>query len=147
MNTSAVPVLSATRIKRQYRTAEEKRQIVEETLATGVSVAVVARAHGVNANLVFHWRKLYHAGLLSDRAATSLGQARASGVRLLPVRVAEEVQNQPPVVAAVSPQSSVDPEAVVAPGTMELTLAKAQIRITGRVDAQVLRVVLECLRG
>ena len=58
-----------------------------------------------------------------------------------------EVQNQPPVVAAVSPQSSVDPEAVVAPGTMELTLAKAQIRITGRVDAQVLRVVLECLRG
>lgn len=147
MNHSAAPVLSATRIKRQYRTAEEKRQIVEETLASGVSVAVVARAHGVNANLVFHWRKLYQAGLLADRAATSLGQAGASGVRLLPVRVAEETQNQPPFLAAVSTQSSVDPEAVVVSGSMELTLAKAQIRITGSVDAQVLRVVLECLRG
>jgi transposase len=147
MNDSASPVVRATRIKRQYRTAEEKRQIVEETLATGVSVAVVARTHGVNANLVFHWRKLYHAGLLADRSATSLGPARASGVRLLPVRVAEEMQNQPPVPAAVSPQDSVDHEAEVMPGSMELTLAKAQIRITGRVDAQALRVVLECLRG
>lgn len=147
MNNSSAPVLSATRIKRQYRTAEEKRQIVEETLATGVSVAVVARAHGVNANLLFHWRKLYHAGLLGDRAATATSHACARGVRLLPVRVAEEGQNQPPVPAAVSPQYSVDHEAVVVPGTMELTLAKAQIRITGRVDAQVLRVVLECLRG
>jgi transposase len=147
MNNSAAPVLSAPRIKRQYRTAEEKRQIVEETLATGVSVAVVARAHGVNANLVFHWRKLYHAGLLGDRAATSLGQARASGVRLLPVRVAEEVQNQPAVAAAVSTPYGVAHEAAVVPGSMELTLAKAQIRITGRVDAQALRVVLECLRG
>jgi hypothetical protein len=26
------------------------------------SVAVVARTHGVNANQVFNWRKLYHAG-------------------------------------------------------------------------------------
>jgi len=96
---------------------------------------------------VFHWRKLYHAGLLGDRAATSLGQARASGVRLLPVRVAEEVQNQPAVAAAVSTPYGVAHEAAVVPGSMELTLAKAQIRITGRVDAQALRVVLECLRG
>jgi transposase len=147
MNNSAAPVLSATRIKRQYRTAEEKRQIVEETLGTGVSVAVVARAHSVNANLVFHWRKLYHAGLLGERAATSLGQARASGVRLLPVSVAEEAENQPPVAAAVSTPYGVAHEAAIVPGSMELTLAKAQIRITGRVDAQVLRVVLECLRG
>ena len=147
MNNSAAPVFSATRIKRQYRTAEEKRQIVEETLGTGVSVAVVARAHSVNANLVFHWRKLYHAGLLGERAATSLGQARASGVRLLPVSVAEEAENQPPVAAAVSTPYGVAHEAAIVPGSMELTLAKAQIRITGRVDAQVLRVVLECLRG
>ena len=132
MNNSAAPVVSATRIKRQYRTAEEKRQIVEETLGTGVSVAVVARAHSVNANLVFHWRKLYHAGLLGERAATSLGQARASGVRLLPVSVAEEAENQPPVAAAVSTPYGVAHEAAIVPGSMELTLAKAQIRITGR---------------
>ena len=148
MDNTAGPVRSATRIQRQYRTAEEKRRMVEETLLPGVSVAAVARAHGVNANLVFHWRKLYHGGLLADRHATSLGKARASGVRLLPVRVAEDAQNQPLVPAAVSTQQySVDHEAVVLPGSPELTLAKAQIRIAGTVDYQALRVVLECLLG
>jgi transposase len=39
--------------KRQHRSPELKRQIVEETLAPGASVARVARAHGVNANQVF----------------------------------------------------------------------------------------------
>jgi len=52
--------------KRRYRTAEERRCIVEETLVEGVSVAVVARRHGVNANQVFPWRKLHQAGLLGS---------------------------------------------------------------------------------
>jgi hypothetical protein len=30
---------------------------------------------------------------------------------------------------------------------IELTLAKAQLRITGKVEASVLRVLLECLPG
>ena len=40
--------------KRWYRALEEKRRIVEESLAEGASVALVARTHGVNANLVFN---------------------------------------------------------------------------------------------
>jgi hypothetical protein len=32
---------------------------VEETLVPGASVSRVARRHDVNANQVFHWRKLY----------------------------------------------------------------------------------------
>ncbi len=44
--------------KRRYRALEEKRRIVEETLVEGASVALIARAHGVNANLVFNWRRL-----------------------------------------------------------------------------------------
>jgi len=43
---------------RELRTNEEKRRIVEETLKPGASVAIVARAHVVNANLVFGWRRL-----------------------------------------------------------------------------------------
>ena len=39
--------------KRQYRSPESKRQIVEATLAPRASVARVARAHGVNAHQVF----------------------------------------------------------------------------------------------
>ncbi len=62
--------------KRRYRALEEKRRIVEETLVEGASVALIARAHGVNANLVFNWRRQYQAG--------RLGSGRAE---LLPVRV------------------------------------------------------------
>jgi transposase len=35
---------------RRYRTREERRRIVEESISSGASVATVARAHGVNAN-------------------------------------------------------------------------------------------------
>jgi transposase len=44
--------------QRQRRSIAEKRRIVEETLAPSASVARVARAHGVNANQVFGWRRL-----------------------------------------------------------------------------------------
>jgi transposase-like protein len=43
--------------KRRYRSKQERRAVVEETLRPGASVAVIARRHGVNANQVFHWRK------------------------------------------------------------------------------------------
>jgi transposase len=65
--------------KRRDRALEEKRQIVEETLAEGASVALVARTHGVNANLLFTWRKLYQAGRLGS-----------GGAKLLPVKVSPE---------------------------------------------------------
>ena len=45
--------ISPPRTKRRYRSVEERRRIVEETLVPGTSVAIVARAHGVNANQVF----------------------------------------------------------------------------------------------
>ena len=65
--------------KRRYRTLQEKRRIVEEVLAKGASVARVARTHGINANLVFNWRKLYLAGRLGGGGA----------IKLLPVNVSE----------------------------------------------------------
>src|SRR5438128_11145192 len=69
--------------RRQDRTIELKRRLVEATLVEGASVARVARvarAHGVNANQVFGWRKLYLAGRLG-------GASRA--IKLLPVRISE----------------------------------------------------------
>ena len=49
--------------RRQYSIAE-KRRIVEESFQPGSSVARVARAHGINANQVFSWRRLYRRGRL-----------------------------------------------------------------------------------
>ena len=41
-------VIAAKRPKRRLRSAEEKKRIVEETMAKGASVARVAQAHGVH---------------------------------------------------------------------------------------------------
>ena len=145
MDTVFQPI-SQTRTKRRYRSAEERRRIVEETLVAGTSVAVVARAHGVNANQVFAWRKLYHAGRLESANATSTTEASTSGVRWLPVTVAAGIgSGRQPSAVAVSPRRNGDREP--ATGVIEVTLAKAQLRITGKVETGVLRVLLECLRG
>ena len=145
MDTVCQPT-SQPRSKRCYRSAEERRRIVEETLVPGTSVAIVARAHGVNANQVFGWRKLYQAGLLGSPKAASVGEASTSCVRLLPVTVAAEVgPGQRQTAVAVIPRRNGDHEP--AAGVIEVTLAKAQLRITGQVEASVLRVLLECLRG
>jgi transposase-like protein len=59
--------VAATDRRRQW-SVDEKRRIVEKTLVKGASVARVARAHGVNANQVFQWRRLYRKGRLGNRA-------------------------------------------------------------------------------
>jgi hypothetical protein len=44
----------------------EKRRIAELTLEPGASVALVASAHGVNANQVFKWRRALKRGELNE---------------------------------------------------------------------------------
>jgi transposase-like protein len=46
-------------------------QIVQLTMEPGASVAEIARAHGVNANQVFTWRRLFDNSQLSDAGARS----------------------------------------------------------------------------
>jgi transposase len=139
----AEPIVGRRRV-RQFRTTQEKRFIVEETRKTGVSVATVAQAHGVNANQVFYWRKLYEAGQLESTVAQSTGDLGARGVRLLPVSVDEGAERQAPGAAAASTaEYTAGSDAL--PGTIELTLARGQVRIAGTVDAGTLRTVLRCL--
>src|SRR6516164_1828114 len=57
--------------KQRRRTIKERRDIVEETLVPGASVARVARRHEVNANQVFYWRKLYREGRLGTTIETT----------------------------------------------------------------------------
>ena len=68
---------------KQHRRTEEKRRIVEETLATEASVAMVVRRHGVNANHAFHWRSLYQAGLLGTSFAEGESSARNGNHRAI----------------------------------------------------------------
>jgi transposase-like protein len=48
----ATDTLGRRIVRRRYRTAQEKQQIVAEATTAGASMADVARRHGVNANLV-----------------------------------------------------------------------------------------------
>jgi transposase len=117
--------------KRRFRTTEEKRRIVEETFQPGASVARVARAHGVNANQVFTWRRLYQQGGLESK----VNEAPS----LLPVRV---------IGAAVVEAGRSTAAARRTPsGMIHVELPKGQLRIAGRVDAEALREVLEKLLG
>lgn len=78
-DTQAVPESPVTPTDQRRRwSVEEKRRIVEKTLVKGASVARVARAHGVNANQVFRWRRLYEKRQLGDRS-----------MKLLPARVTD----------------------------------------------------------
>ena len=43
--------------RRRVRSEDEKRRIVSETFEPGASVSAVARRHGLNANLLFTWRR------------------------------------------------------------------------------------------
>ena len=107
---------------RKYRTVEEKRRIVEDTLQPGASVSRVARMHGVNANQLFGWRRLYLEGRLKAKNGKPAG--------LLAVQVKEAV-----------PSSNASP----ACGTIQIELAKGTIRIVGMADPGSLHAVLEYL--
>jgi transposase len=129
------------RTKRQQRSVEQKRGIVEETLAPGASVARVARAHEVNANQVFAWRRSYRKG--------QLGNVEQRPIRLLPVMVTD-VSNSEVSVATessgrVSPPVCHETAISTPPGVIDLELSKAHLRIEGSADPDVLRVLMECL--
>ena len=111
---------------RRFRSKQERRRIVEETLKTGASVALVARAHDVNANQVFKWRRQYQAGRLEPSSAATL----------LPVKISERVSPQN-VRRRKSRQKSI--------GIIDIDLGHARVRIEGRADPDCVRAALEGL--
>ena len=106
----------------RHHLPEFKRAVVEETLRPGASVALIARAHGLNANQVFCWRKLYREGQLGDASSA-----------MLPVIIE-------PKVAADQANST------QASGSLVIESGRLRLRIEGCPDAETLRVVLAELR-
>jgi transposase len=103
---------SLVALKRQRRSIAEKRRIVEETLVEGASVARVARAHGINANQVFYWRKLYQTGRLGT----------TSSARLLPVRLSNSIVTLPIYDDTVGP-FTVDQPSVTIVGFLQVFIS------------------------
>ena len=98
-----------------------KWAIVEETLQPGASVAQIARNHGVNTHQVFLWRKSYRKGLLPEPKPT-----------LLPVTLTPQRVSNP--LPAVSSSANT--------GFLTIEIDQVRVRIEGRPDTEMLRLLL-----
>ena len=109
---------------RRMRPTEEKLRIVQETLVPGTSVAAVARRHGVNANLLFSWRRQHERGVLVEHTRSP------KAAKLLPVKVSSSV-------ATATSASTAEIEIALPCG--------ARVRLIGDVATQRLVAVLSAL--
>ncbi len=113
--------------RRRRFTMEQKRQIVEDALASGESFSIAARRHNVNANLLFKWRQQYEQGQLDPGAEAA---------QLVPVTITPD-NTQVPV-----PHPSRFPRT----GRLEIALANGhRLTITGSPCTETLCAVLASL--
>ena len=114
---------------------ELKLRLAAAACAPGVSVANLALVNGLNANLLFKWRRQYRAGQfgvpgLEDAIAPK--RAPTPSVKLLPVVASVPAEKRP----RVNDSSQ---------RCIEIVLADATVRVCGEVSAKALRTVLDCL--
>lgn len=95
--------------------------------APGVSVSKLAYEHGLNANMLFKWRRDLRAGRLVDPTG--------EGAKLLPVVL--KPASAPAKLQNVAARTSL----------IEISIADATIRVSAGVDAQLLQLVLQTLRA
>lgn len=126
----AQPVISDPNQRTYQRHSnDQKRRIVEESLRPGASVARVARAHGVNANQVFNWRKQFR-----EELPAAMTNATAN---LVPVTVTESKSTAAPSKSATETDASA--------GRLRIESPRGSLVIEGQPDFLALRLVLESL--
>jgi transposase len=131
VNTKTDKLGRRTGPRRKYPLADKLR-ILQETRQPGASVSDVARAHGVNANVVFAWRRLAKRGLLQAPAPES--------AQLLPVKL-ESPTVLPGRKSAPAPATTDGGHASI---EVEF-LGGVRVRVHGTVDAATLKRVFEAL--
>jgi transposase len=118
---------------RRWRSVSEKRRIAELTFEPGASVALVARAHGVNANQVFKWRRELKRG--------ELVEPDAAPTALLPVTLSA------PCGTAGETRDAGAKEQAAASGAIHIEFpGRVMISVECGADPVLLRSILESLR-
>jgi transposase len=120
------------RAGKQFRSKQERRQIVEETLKAGTSVSRVARAHDINANQVFYWRQQYREGRLDEPGAEPTA--------LVPVKICDAMSK-----SVVAKRRTGKTAVKVTAGIIEIDLGHARVRIEGIADPDCVRAAMEGL--
>ena len=124
------------RAPRRRHSEALKRELIERSLQPGASVAALAQEHGINANLLFNWRRLH----LERQAAAQLPAEPATV--LLPVTVEEPVA-APAAPHACAPATPTPRRAGT--GVIEVEIGAALVRLRGVVDEASVRSVLQAL--
>lgn len=125
--------------RRRDHSPELKRELVRQCLLPGASVSSIAMAHGINANLVFKWRREHCAA-----EAAGAGPAQASAPLLLPITLASATPNDAAVSSPPVPPSCASRTST---GSIELDFAGARLRLRGAVDQESLVSLLTALRS
>lgn len=138
-------------IARRSWSLEERQRIVEDALAPGVSVAAVARQHGLNANLVFKWIRRAREGWLDRRRAPTKEKAIAAPdvatPTFVPVKLLElSAADTPMSTLAGAVSKPARAERRTRRGAMEISLPNGvRVSVNADVDAGALRSVLSAL--
>ena len=135
-------LIEADRRKRRPNfPVEFKKSLAQRACEPGVSVSQLAQQHGVNANMLFKWRRQWEAGLLD---------APADLQAMLPVTVIEASAPAAPAITAKPLAAPVArPEARtdnVRRGMIEIQFADATIRCDGHADLPTVSAIIGMLR-
>jgi transposase len=112
-----------------------KDELIAQSLVPGASVAGIAMKGGINANLLFKWRREH---------VRAMAVPAPSAATLLPVCVIPETASPPTVQPTGRVGSAMNRS--LAPGVIEIEIAGAQLRLRGVVDETALSTVLRALR-
>jgi transposase len=131
-----------------------KARILLESLEPGVNISEVARRNGLTPQQLFGWR---HQAQLPDSGSTGApasqqrprrGRPRLDRSTSQPAMSSAGQAPAPafaPVVIGVS-AASPGPGAATLPGTIEIVVGDAVVRLGGQVDAQHIAAVLRAVR-
>lgn len=122
----------SAKVSRRHHDRAFKQKLVRQSLEPGASVSAIALHSGVNANMLFKWRREH------------LRAAGGVAAVLLPVSVAPTLE----ITANVTSTGHTSALSRPAPhtGVIELEFAGAQLRLRGAVDEASLCSVLRALR-
>jgi transposase len=132
---SRAVLVSGVRVNRTGRRTyalQYKVDLVRQCSAPGVSVAAIALAHGINANLVRRWIVGHQRALVDSTAKPP--------TTMLPVTVETSTS-----VLEAPAENQADASTRQQRTTIEIELYGARIVLRGGVDAQALRSVLDVL--
>lgn len=127
----SVEVVTRGRAGRPNYTIEFKRRLAVEACSPEVSVAKLALRNGLNANMVFKWRREYRAGKLG---VADVGCQMHKTPKFLPVLTSASRRKVKPAKAIIDE-----------PGYIEIVRGNSKIRVCGDVTATALHLVLDCL--